>query len=412
MAPYRERPDWLRRLNSFGPATGAAQQLVPLEPDALLALARSTTGLHEIGGDAWLESYRRMVSSIDTESRANLVGRFLARVEILRVLQTRLRLYEAWAKTPAILDEPIDRPIFVLGAPRTGTTILLELLALDPALRAPIAWEAHHPLPHGDFQDTESRRRLAEAEQELWMEMQPEFATLHEMGSDLPCECVHFLALEFGGPYWAMQYQAPGFSEWAMTQPDIVPRTYRLHRQFLQTLQYGEERKPWLLKSPGHLRTIEGLYAEYPDAIVVHTHRDPQKFVGSAASTTAMLQWLRTEAVDPRLYGQLGLHGFGMMLNGVKELRKAGQLPADQMIDSHFADLMADPVAAIRQIYDAAGLDWPEGHADRIDGYLRDKPKGKHGKHEYTLEEYGLDAATVDAVYSDYVEHYGIERES
>ena len=101
-----------------------------------------------------------------------------------------------------------------------------------------------------------------------------------------------------------------------------------------------------------------------------------------------------------------------MMLNGVKELRKAGQLPADQMIDSHFADLMTDPVAAIRKIYDAAGLDWPEGHADRIDGYLRDKPKGKHGKHEYTLEEYGLEAATIDAVYADYVEHYGIERES
>jgi len=122
-----------------------------------------------------------------------------------------------------------------------------------------------------------------------------------------------------------------------------------------------------------------------------------------------MIQWLRTEAGSTALCGQLGLHGFGMTLNGVKDLRKAGQLPADQMIDSHFADLMADPVAAIRKIYDAAGLCWPEGHADRIAGYLREKPKGKHGKHEYGLEEYGLDAANVDA---DYIDYYGITREN
>ena len=411
MAPYRDRPDWLRRLNRFGPATGAPDAIVPLDPDELLGLARRTTGLEEIGDDDWLEAYRRMVRAIDGESGANLIGRFLARAEILRVLQTRLRLFDAWAREPAILEEPIDRPIFVLGAPRTGTTILLELLALDPGIRAPLSWEAHHPLPHGEFTDREARRALAESEQELWMDMQPEFASLHEMGTDLPCECVHFLALEFGGPYWAMQYQAPEFGAWAMGRPDIVPRTYRLHRAFLQTLQYGEARKPWLLKSPGHLRTIEGLFAEYPEAVVVHTHRDPQKFVASAASTTAMLQWLRSEAVDPMLHGQLALGGFGMMLNGVKDLRKAGRLPDDQIIDSHFADLMQDPVAAIRKIYDAAGLDWPEGHGERITGYLRDKPKGKHGAHAYSLEAYGLDAAAVDAVYADYVDHYGIARE-
>ncbi|MEM9175489.1 MAG: sulfotransferase [Myxococcota bacterium] len=412
MPPYRERPDWLRRLNAFGPATAAPEGLVPLDPDALLALARETTGFDEIGDDDWLETYRRMVRSIDGESGANLIGRFLARAEILRVLQTRLRLFDAWATNPAILEEPIERPIFVLGAPRTGTTILLELLALDPGVRAPLAWEAHHPLPHGAFVDADARRALAESEQELWMDMQPEFATLHEMGSDLPCECVHFLALEFGGPYWAMQYQTPGFTEWAMARPEIVPRTYRLHRRFLQTLQYGEERKPWLLKSPGHLQTIQALFVEYPDAVVVHTHRDPQKFVGSASSTTAMLQWLRTEAVDPALHGQLGLHGFGMMLNGVKALRESGEIPKAQIIDSHFSDLMSDPVAAILKIYDAAGRDWPDGHAERVTGYLREKPKGKHGQHAYTLEEYGLDAAKVDAVYADYVAYYGIERES
>ena len=412
MSPYRERPDWLRRLNLLGPAADDPRLVVPLDPAEMLRAARASTGLEDIGDAHWRETYERRIRSIDEEAHAHLLGRLLCRAETLRVLQTRLRMREAWRQDPSILEQRIDRPVFVLGAPRTGTTILLELLALDPALRAPIAWEAHHPLPHGEAVDAESSRRLAEAEHEFWMDMQPEFASLHELRSDLPCECVHFLSLEFGGPYWGMLYQSPSYDAWAATQPQILPRTYRLHRQFLQTLQAGQERRTWLLKSPGHLGTASALFAEYPDAVVVHTHRDPQKFVGSAASTTAMLGWLRSDDIDPKRNGQIALGGFSFMLNDVRQKRAAGTLPDGQFVDSHYLDLIEDPVAAIRKIYQQAGLAWPEGHADRILAYLRDKPKGKFGKHAYTLAEYGLDASMVDAAYAEYVRHYDIRRES
>jgi hypothetical protein len=412
MQTYRERPDWLRRLNQFGPATGSASRVVPLDANEMLATARESTGLHELGDDDWMETYKRRIQSIDAESQLHLLGRLLCRAETIRILQTRLRLMHAWAETPAILEEKIERPIFVLGAPRTGTTILLELLALDPNLRAPIAWEAQHPIPHGAAIDRESSMALAEAEHDLWMDIQPELATLHEMRSDLPCECVHFMALDFGGPYWGMQYDSPSFNEWAMTRPEILPRTYQLHRRFLQTLQHGGDRKPWLLKSPGHLSTASALFGEYPDAIVVHTHRDPQKFVGSAASTIAMLHWLRSDNVDPKVYGQLALGGFSYMLGNVMELRKSTALPDDQFVDSHYLDLIQDPVSAIQKIYRQASLDWPDGHEARILGYLRDKPKGKFGKHEYTLEEYGLDTAVVERTYAQYVDHYRIQSEN
>lgn len=412
MKPYRARPDWLRRLNQFGPATDHARQVIPLDPEEMLAAARTSTGLHEIGDAYFLETYKRRVRSIDTESNANFLGRLLARTETIRVLQTRLRLYDAWAKQPEILEEKVERPIFVLGAPRTGTTILLELLALDPGLRAPLSWEAQHPIPHGVAVDAESSIALAEAEHDFWMDIQPELASLHEMRADLPCECIHFMALDFGGPYWSMHYTGAEYMAWAMTQPEIQPRTYQLHRRFLQTLQFGHEQKPWLLKSPGHLATPEALFGEYPDAIIVHTHRDPQKFVGSAASTTAMLQWLRSDAVDPKINGQLALGGFSFMLNSVMDLRKAGTLPEAQFVDSHYLDLVDDPVAAIQKIYRLAELPWPEGHDERVRGYLRDKPKGKFGKHKYSLTEYGLDEVTVDQTYARYVEHYGIASES
>ena len=416
MKPHLERPNWVRRLNGFGSAVGDARLIVPLDPEELLASARSSTGLDEVGDEAWQDIFERRIRAIDSESGANVIGRLLCRAETIRILQTRLRLHRAWAEAPQILEEPIERPIFVMGPPRTGTTILLELLALDPKLRAPVAWEAHHPLPHGEAVDAVSSMVLAESEQELWADIQPELMTLHELRSDLPCECIHFMALEFGSNYWDMQYVTPSFAAWAGTQPDIVPRTYRSHRRFLQTLQYNNadagRRRRWLLKSPVHMSSLPMLFAEYPDATVVQTVRDPMKFVGSTASTTAMMNWLRTDTVERKVHGQLALLGFAGILNLVRTQRSDGTLPNDQFVDSPYVDLIANPSAALKKIYEHAGLDWPAGHEGTIEAYLRDKPKGKFGKHEYTLEEYGLSEEMIRTTYADYIAHYGIEPES
>lgn len=411
MGASYERPDWVRRINRFGEAVGDAAHVVPLDSEAMLAIARTSTGLDDIGDDAWLEAYHRRVRSIDEDSGAHVVGRLLARGEVIRVLQTNLRLRRKWRETPAVLEEPIARPIFVVGAPRTGTTILLELLALDPNLRAPISWEAHHPLPHGDADDRAFRISLAEAEQELWADIQPELMTLHELRSDLPCECVHFQALDFGASYWGMQYDTSGFDAWAAEQTGLVERSYAGHRRFLQTLQHGSAPRQWLLKTPGHLSSMAQLFGEYPDALIVHTHRDPMKFVASAASTTTMLRWLRSSQVDPRVQGQMALHGFHFMLGQVAQGRSDGSLPEAQFFDSHYKQLMADPPAALRRLYDHFDLAWPEGHADRITAYLRDKPKAKFGKHQYDYADYGLEREQAREVYADYVARYGVEEE-
>jgi hypothetical protein len=412
MSGLYDRPDWVRRLNKFGPAVGDPALIVPLDPDEMLELARSATGLHDVGDALWLESYRQRLRSIDRESNATLLGRLLCRAETIRVLQTNLRLRHAWAETPAILDEPIEHPIFVSGAPRTGTSILLELLALDPNLRAPISWEAHHPLSHTERDDRAFRISLAEAEQELWADIQPELMALHELRSDLPCECVHFMALDFAAGYWGMQYATPGYDAWAAEQTGLVERTYRGHRRFLQTLQYGNEPRQWLLKTPGHLMTIEALFAEYPDALIVHTHRDPLKFVASTASTTELLRWLRSDSVDKPAMANMAHLGFGFMLDEVRRLRSEGGVPNERFVDSHYLDLIADPAAAIRKIYHKLGRPWPAGHDETVVRYLRDKPRGKFGTHTYTLEDYGLDPEQVRASYADYVEHYGVVSES
>ncbi|MCB0995561.1 MAG: sulfotransferase [Acidimicrobiales bacterium] len=410
---FLERPDLVRRLNLFGPATGDARNIVPLDPDEMLATARAATGLEYVGDELYEETYRRQITAVDEEANLHVVGRLLCRGETIRLLETKLRLEDTWAQNPAILDEPITAPIFVLGPPRTGTSILLELLALDPGLRAPIAWEAHHPLPLGEpsADDTALRQELAQAEQELWADIQPEFQAVHELRSDLPCECIHFLALEFQSGYHSMNYDTPGFQAWTMEHPELFDRLYLTHQRFLQTLQHGGAPRPWVLKSPVHMPLLPQIFARYPDARIIHTHRDPLKVVTSAASTIATVRWLRSDAVDPLRSGQQTVMGNRFLLELVMAQRADGTVPADRFVDSHFSDLIADPVAALQKIYAAFGLPWPDGHGDVITAYLDHKPKGKFGAHRYSADSFGIEPDAVREAFANYMEHYGIVHE-
>jgi Sulfotransferase family len=412
-------PDWVRRLNLFGDVVGDPRLLAGLEPDELLATARASTGLDDLGEDdwpGWTETYRRMVTAIDAESRLHALGRVVTRAELVKVLQTWLRLQRVWTTRPAIRAESIEAPLFVVGPPRTGTTILLELLALDPQLRAPVAWEALHPL--ADEGDPERRRELSECEQEFWADIHPEFMTMHELASDLPCECVHFLMYDFAGPYWSMLYDTPSFTGWQLENLDTLGRVYRLHRRMLQTFQHDFDDatssaapRRWLLKSPGHLSTLPALFAEYPDARVIHTHRDPRRFIASLVSLLAVLRFMRSDRDQRMTLGPIMEMTYQLFLEQVIAQRTSGTVPDDQIVDTHFLELMSEPVAMLHRVYDQLGYDWPTGHDRAISGYLDAKPKAKHGVHSYSYADLGLDEAHVRATFAPYVAHYGITEE-
>ena len=411
-------PDWLRRLNLFGDVVGDPRLLTDLDPDALVAAARASTGLHDFGEQewpGWTETYRLLLAAIDREAGLHALGRFVTRAEVLKVLQTRLRLQREWTVRPAIMTERVDAPLFVVGPPRTGTTILLELLALDPQLRAPYAWEALHPLRAEG--DPERRRELSECEQEFWADMHPDFMTMHELASDLPCECVHFLMYDFAGPYWTMQYDTPSFTGWQLENLDTIGRVYRLHRRMLQTFQHDDAApgdaapRRWLLKSPGHLSTLAALFAEYPDARVIHTHRDPRRFIASLVSLLAVLRFMRSDRDDRLNLGPIMEMTYRLFLEQVIAQRADGTVPNDRIVDTHFLELMSDPVAMLHRVYEQLGYRWPEGHDRAIAAYLEAKPKAKHGAHTYTYAEVGLDDAHVRATFAPYVAHYGITEE-
>jgi hypothetical protein len=401
LTDHYTRPDWVRRIIAMGDSVGGAAHLVPFDGDALVRRAvESTGGLDDFGdfdGD-WRGRFEALLAELDASGELHALGRLMTRQELLRGLRTRLLLAEARRRSPSMADEPIEAPIVITGPPRSGTTILFELLALDPSARAPRAWEAIHPLPF-DGADEERRRALAECEQEFWADVQPEFAAIHELRADLPVECVTITLPGFSGGHWQMIANIPGW------QPDY-PATMQYHRALLQALQHGGPPRTWVLKTPLYLVFIDLLFASYPDAWVVHTHRDPLKTEPSSLSTLATVRWQRSDAAELPEAGA----GLGDVMIALAQRRAAGELP-DRIVDSHFADLMADPAAAVEKLYGAMGRPFRGAHADAIRRYVAAKPKGKFGTHRYSPEEWGFDPARLREKMRPYTDHYGVALE-
>jgi hypothetical protein len=408
MAERYARPDWVRRLVAMGDSLGegGARRLVPLDADAMLEGAAAALGggpFPDFGDPRWESRFRELVAAVDA-APLHAVGRLVTRQELQRSLRARLLLARAWAAEPALAEERIEAPVIVTGPARSGTSILFELLWLDPTLRGPLAWEALHPLPFEEDRGAADRRpAVTECEQELWADLQPEFAAMHELRSDLPVECVTLTQPCFCGPHWSMVVSG-------VPLPDMA-EMYAFHRRILQVLQREAPPATWLLKTPAHLSTLDLAFATYPDAWIVQTHRDPAKTMPSTLSITATVQWMRADRVDLEgLRAAIDL-AFGGALNAVAERRAKGELP-DRFVDVHFQELCRDPVTTLGRAYERMGRSFSGEHADAALRYLDEKPRGKYGEHRYTPEEWGFDRRALHEQLAPYIAHFGVELET
>ncbi len=409
-AGHLPRPDWVRRVNLFGTAVGDPARMVSLDADEMLTVAVESVGLSDLGDEpGWEAGYRALCGALNEDAQLNVVGRLSARGEIIRNLQNRLRMVDYWRANPEALAADVAAPVFVSGPPRTGTTILLELLALDPNLRGVRGYEAHFPL--GTLPESGADAlACSEPEQEFWADIQPEFMTMHELRSDLPVECVHFCQPEFRSWHWPMMHAIGNLG--ARGADLDFGAVYRWHKNFLQTLQHIDGAPArFLLKSPAHMGTLPDLFAAYPDARVILTHRDPIRFLGSVANLTTTLHWMRSDSVAPSESGPTMLFTYQMIMDMVMGQRASGEVPDDQIADLLFRDLVSDPVPAVRAVYHRLGLEFSDELAAAIPAYLADKPKDKFGKHVYNPAALGLDESSVRAQFTDYIARYNIPLE-
>jgi hypothetical protein len=405
-----KRPLWLRALNTLG---RPFKSVVKLDAEGLLAAAREATGLTDFGGDDDFETpMRSFLRSLETEAHLTVVGRWMARRDTYVMLCNRLEITETLRKNPEILDAPIKDPIFIVGLARSGTSILHELLAEDPAHRTLGTWEARYPCPPPEPTGHESDPRFKRAHREvrLWPKLVPAYEAMHEMGGQFPTECGDIMATSFLADRLPALFQVPTYAGEALAM-DIKP-AYDIHKKILHILQWKYRKERWLLKAPAHMNNLLTLLEVYPDARIVQTHRDPLQVMGSTVSLISAIMWMRSEKLDPEIVKlAFGPAYYEPQLYKVMEQRDEGIIPAEIFYDVRFHDLMADPFPIIEGAYSHFGFEYSDEARSRMESYLANKPRGKFGKHFYSFHDLGLDLETERARYRAYQERYGVKSE-
>lgn len=385
---------------------------VKLTPENLLAEASKRTGLKDYGEDNFRAPYKLLMETLDSEARFSLMGRIIARAETLQLLENRLRLVQAFKDDPSLADQPIRRPIFILGLPRTCTSIMHELMAQDPENRVPMSWEVKYPFPAPELASYHSDLRIAAVEKELSGvdRLMPEFKKMHRMGAELPQECVAITSQDFRSVIFDTQYRAIGYQNW-LDHADMKP-AYAYHRRFLQHLQSRAPANRWVLKSPGHLWCMDAMLDEYPDADIVQTHRDPLKVLTSVTSLVTTLRTMTSDRVDKGEIAQRQSALLSDALNRTMRVRDSGRLENKQVLDVYFHDFMRDPVAQIDAIYQYFGYQLSDVAAANMQRFLDQHPNDKHGRHSYYFADTGLDEQQERERFAAYQQRFSVTNDS
>jgi Sulfotransferase family len=362
--------------------------VVPLDEASLLQHACSTTGLDDFGDELWREPFRVLLKSLEEEAQLTLMGRLMARSDIIMWLSTRLKVTDALNKYPQILDEQIVAPMVIVGLPRSGTSILFELLSQDPDVGVPLMWEALQPCPPPDAATYTTDARIAQADKLFtqWSRVAPEFASMHEMRGDIPAECGLLMAGTFISDHIAALHQTHSYSAFCV-EADFLP-VYQYHKTILQILQWQNPRPRWLLKAPEHQVHLDTLLQVYPDARIVQTHRDPIKCMASTTSLMGTLYSMRSDQpFNAQLFDNIIMgEATAQRLEQVIKQREEGIVPAANITDSRYQDLMDDPMACIAGIYNHFGMALSGEAQARMQAYLAAKPQGKFGQHSYAVD--------------------------
>ena len=363
-----------------------------LDKNALLEAARKKTGLEDFGDPGFEQGLDRLLEALKSEARLTALGRVVAREEILTPLVNRLHLVDHHKRYPEIGSSPVVAPIFIIGMGRSGTTVLHELLALDPQFRVTQTWEVDYPFPPPETASYTTDTRIADVQKRLERTdlVLPDFKKIHRIGATLPQECVRFTTGEFLSLIFWTNYNVPSYSRWLKDEADMRP-AYRYHREFLQLLQWKHPRSPWVLKSPAHLWSLDVLLEEYPDARFIQTHRDPLRMLASLSSLVTHLRKMSSDHVDGAQIAREWAQWSALGLNASASFRESGAIPPERVIDIDFYGFMEDPIMEVQKIYAGFDLAFTEETRSSMQEYLSIHSATQHGSHGYSFADTGLD---------------------
>jgi hypothetical protein len=380
----------------------------PLDAEAILAAARRRAGLDDFGPLDVREPLGRLVASLEEENHLTPLGRLLVRQELVRLAAARLGVVAALRRRPEVLGLALPRPVFVLGLPRTGSTLLHRLLAQDPAARALRLHEMARPAA-GPADEPRRLRRSRRSLAVFTTYFAPGLQSVHPMDAEAPEECRWLLLNTFRTLAFSQFGTVNRYLSWLdALGEDHTRRVYEDYGRQLRLLQSGRPPRRWVLKCPLHAYALNTLLELFPDACVVQTHRRLAEVIPSLCSLRLIGHGAYAEPADPR---RVAAESIEHVLRLLRPALRARQAHPGRVYDVAYRDLVRDPLEAVRGIYSHFGLPLSAAAEGAVRVWLANNPQGKHGRHRYSLEQFGLDPDGIDGLFPNYPECFGLVAE-
>ncbi|MSZ77664.1 MAG: sulfotransferase [Actinobacteria bacterium] len=365
----------------------------------IVAAAVRTTGMSDFGDGAHEEGLRVLTEDLSSpEAGLTPLGNYFQRSEVKSALVGVLLTQAQFAAHPEHAEVPIERPIFLMGLPRTGTTALHRLLHADPVSQGLEMWLTQYPQPRPP-RETWEQDPIFNAMQQAFSAHHvesPDFMGIHYMDATTVEECWRLLRQTGKSNSYESLANLPRYTEWLQAQD--WTDAYARHKANLQLVGLNDPEKRWVLKNPSHMTALDALMTVYPDALIVYTHRDPVVCIASSCSLSAETTIGHSDTYVGGVIGHTQLDLWSRSYHAFHEARPA--YDQSQFIDIAFGDFLGDPVGTVRRIYDQFDLGWSAEYQSAIEAIDRESKQGQaKPSHRYDLKDYGLTEATVRAAF-------------
>jgi hypothetical protein len=373
----------------------------------LIETTKRRSHLNDFGEGDFFEALSRLLESCQDEARLNLIGKIALKTDVLETLSARLKMERDRQLYPNISRQEIREPVFIVGLPRSGTSLLHRLLSADPEHRCPLMWEVRSPSPPTRANE---KRRIQRATQSCnffnWLV--PTFRYVHAIGAEVPQECVSLMTPTFLSDQFDAMYYVPSYRAWFFRQ-NLRP-AYEYHRRFLQQLQFRRTARRWILKAPTHMFAMPALLSVYPDALFVQTHRTPVDSMASVSSLVTILRSAFSDGVDSFTVSREAIHYWSETMK--KFLPERDRLANNRICDIQYDEIRREPIRAVRRIYEY--FDWSLSHEAerRMRVLVASQAKRQSANHRYDLSQFGSSAGEVLSVFETYCQRFGLAQPS
>ena len=373
-----------------------------LDAQKLIDSAVKKTGLNDYGDSELFHRLQLLCDSINAEANLHPFGALICKERLKAILVNRLLAVQYLRDYPMVLQEKIKAPIIITGLQRTGTTYLQRILSVDPQHRALLSWEALNPIPSAVKNDREKRIKKARFSQQFLKYIAPDFFKIHPVEFDSPEEeiLLNDMCLLSAIPEATMQ--VPSFANWVENQDHVV--AYAWMKNMLKILQFQQENKRWILKTPQHLEYMDAVADQFPDSIIIHTHRNPLECVPSFFSMVYHSRRVFSDKVDPMLCADHWLRKNVYMLHKMMDFRD--RHPNFSVFDIYYDQLVKDPIAVLRQIYEQLDCEIDPVLEKTFLNSMKQHKKNKYGVHRYSIKDFGLDESKLKAAFEFYTDRY------